>query len=84
MLERNFVKFLARTPGDTFRALWSQNVLRLKALKKLEALEVAAHTPARHDKPCGQHLNYFAELIPRFAADGRHAARGAFATGAVR
>ncbi len=48
ILERNFVRFLARTPGPLFRRLWIENVLRLKALGKSETLALAAKTPARH------------------------------------
>lgn len=48
ILERNLVQFLARSPGDAFRTLWAENVLRLKALGKSEALAMAAETPARH------------------------------------
>jgi GT2 family glycosyltransferase/glycosyltransferase involved in cell wall biosynthesis len=59
MLERNFVRFLARTPGLAFRRLWVENTLRLKVLGKSDALALAARTPAR---PAESATDAFLEL----------------------
>jgi GT2 family glycosyltransferase/glycosyltransferase involved in cell wall biosynthesis len=42
-LERNFIRFLARTAGDA--ALWRENVVRLNLEAKVDALAFAARQP---------------------------------------
>jgi GT2 family glycosyltransferase/glycosyltransferase involved in cell wall biosynthesis len=54
VLERNFIRFLARSIADreTFRRMWHDNVVRLNLLKKVDALafasrqQISAHQPA--------------------------------------